>query len=394
MASLGMMLESKDRYGLPTDPLWNPLERARDPGPGSYDPYPVLNPATHRMRSSNYFPDRELQYPGGSLYAQQPMWLSLPVKERNRFWMQHRDQLDARKLKKLEKVFLDWKGERGEKSSATTTGAGASGRSSSLNPRRFSYQANQISTEVLTNTMPGVGKPTQVQQMSRTVPARFFDPTMLTQAASSTSGGATSSQGMNFNSHGGSPKNHGGNMSAAVDIATMKKDGEFVLRKTAAELIYTNRDLPMSTFARAPTNVGNMPLLKRVISEPCYEQYDTNTSTLSFGERRGLQRKFRLTRGLSKIQRKVLESRKSVASIASLARDTAKKPGGRSEEPSWYIPPLPKEEGLGDMLANKSLKNYKIVSRSRDIEPNEPNQKDCIPTRWTGIGTRGDDWDL
>ncbi|CAD7955249.1 unnamed protein product [Amoebophrya sp. A120] len=364
-ASLGCTLENREsHYAEPTDPMWNRDVRGSEPGPGTYDPYPLLNPATHSMRSANYFPDRALQYPGGSLYAQQPMWLSLPQKERNRFWMQHRDQLDARKLKKLEKVFVDWR----DKTSAPSSSQQPGGPTSPT-ARHFTYQANQISTEVLSNKMPGVGKPSQVEQMSRTVPARFFDSGMGPTNSSSSSKKDTK------------------------NLTGLRKDGEFVLTKTAKELVYTNRDLPMSSFARVPNNVGNKPLLKRVISEPCYEQYDTATSTFSFGERRSLQRKFRLTRGLSKIQRKVLESRKSVASIASLARDTTKKQKqGRTEEPSWYIPPLPKEEGLGEILANKSLKNYKVTARARDIEPNEPNQQDCIPTRWTGIGTR--DYDL
>ncbi|CAD7966579.1 unnamed protein product [Amoebophrya sp. A25] len=386
---MAFTLECKDRYAVPTDPLWDGGLRAKDPGPGHYDPYPFLNPATHRMRSAQNYPDRECQdsFAGRSLYAQQPMFLSLPQKERNKFWARHRDMLDNRKIKKMEKVFLDWKdtiapppiinGQLATSGSGSTSAGGpgkmrkGSGTSSALTlaaaeklgsgniapgnamarqqQRKFAYQDNNIATEVMNNSMPGVGRPTQVEQMTRTLPGSFFE---------------------------------------AVEN-TGRKDGDFLLQKAAADLVFTNRDLPITAFARVPANLGNKPLLKRVAQEPCHEIYDTNTSTLSFAERRALQRKFRLTHGLSKIQRKVLESRKTVASIASLARDTAKnKQASKVVEPAWYIPPLPKEEGLGDMLANKSLRNYKVVARARALEPNSPNQKDCIATRWTGIGSR------
>ena len=108
MASLSMPLAVYERGGVPTDPLWNSKTRKGEPGPGYYDPYPFLNPATHKMTKATYYPDRAMQYPGGMLYAQQPMWLSFPVKERNRFWVQHRKELDQRKKKKVNKYFLSF----------------------------------------------------------------------------------------------------------------------------------------------------------------------------------------------------------------------------------------------------------------------------------------------
>lgn len=162
--------------------------------------------------------------------------------------------------------------------------------------------------------------------------------------------------------------------------------GDFELTRSLEELVYTNRDLPFNCYARVPPNLGNLPLLKRVRSEPCYEMHDTKTSTLSFEERRDVQRRFRLAKGTNKLQRMVLESRKSLVSVASLARDKSHRK--QQQMPAWYIPPLPKEEGLGEMLANKSIRHYTLHARCRDIEPNAPNQRDCIHTRTNGIGTK------
>ena len=80
MASLSMPLAEYERGGCD----WPENHRSKDPGPGQYDPYPILNPATHTTSDAQYYPDRKLQYPGGQQHAQQPFWLSLPVKERNR----------------------------------------------------------------------------------------------------------------------------------------------------------------------------------------------------------------------------------------------------------------------------------------------------------------------
>jgi hypothetical protein len=61
-----------ERGGVPTDPLWSVETRASEPGPGHYDPYPFLTPATSTTSDSSYYPDRKLQYGGQQLYAQQP----------------------------------------------------------------------------------------------------------------------------------------------------------------------------------------------------------------------------------------------------------------------------------------------------------------------------------
>jgi len=258
-----------ERGGVPSDPGWNIAERASEPGPGHYDSHPFLTPATHSTSNSQYFPDRKSQYPGGQMYSQQPMWLSLPLKERNRFWIAHRNELEKRKKTKN------------------------------------------------------------------------------------------------------------------------KKAGEWMLTKSLDDLIYTNRDLPMTSFARVPPNLGNIPLFKRAAGDPSYEQHDTKTSTLSFAERRELQRRFRVTRGMGKLQRKVLEVRRSISSVAGLARDKERLQNTKGDLPSWYIPPLPREEGLGEMMASKSQRFYKTHARCRDIDGGI-SQKDCIGTRWTGLGNAMD----
>ncbi len=118
---------------------------------------------------------------------------------------------------------------------------------------------------------------------------------------------------------------------------------------------------------------GNHPLLKRVQSEPTYDQYTNSVSTLSFADRKQLQKRFRLVQGKNKLQKRILESRKSLTSVAMLAKDKAhtdKK--GKAVFAPWHIPPLPHEEGLGEMLASKSIKHYKVHARFRNIDFKTP----------------------
>ncbi len=147
----------------------------------------------------------------------------------------------------------------------------------------------------------------------------------------------------------------------------------------------------MTSYARAPVCLGNHPLLKRVASEPTFPQYDTSlASTMPFKDRRELVRSFRVTKGNHKLQKRLLETRKSLGSLATLAKDKQRyntKDSTPADLPSWYIPLCPKEDGLGEMLVNKSVGHYKTAAREREIHPNAPNQKDCIGNRWTGWGS-------
>jgi len=152
-----------------------------------------------------------------------------------------------------------------------------------------------------------------------------------------------------------------------------QKAGNFQLMANVEELIYTNRELPMTSYARVPNNLGNHPLLKRVASEPTYDLYTNSTSTLSFADRKQLQKRFRLVQGKNKLQKRILESRKSLTSVAMLAKDAAhQQKKGKPVFAPWHIPPLPHEEGLGEMLANKSLKHYKIHARQRATDLKTP----------------------
>ena len=65
-----------------------------------------------------------------------------------------------------------------------------------------------------------LGKPTQVEQMSRTLPGSFFE---------------------------------------AVEN-TGRKDGDFLLQKAAADLVFTNRDLPMFMKTTQKKSIIHYPL--------------------------------------------------------------------------------------------------------------------------------------
>merc|ERR1712194_744218 len=169
---------------------------------------------------------------------------------------------------------------------------------------------------------------------------------------------------------------------------TERKLPSFVLTKSLQELVYNNRDLPVNCSARCPPNLGNIPELRRVQSEPRISQYDTTTSTMSFADRRALQKRFRTTKGVNKLHKRVLEVQGNLGSLATLSRlaNTLNPAPKTSSFHKWHIPPRPQEQGLGELLANRSLSHYKVVARERSIDPHAPNQKDCIGTRWTGIG--------
>lgn len=61
------------------------IERtAYGPTPTTYMPNPLLNPATHRMLSSMYVPDRMASR--SHVHSTEPFFLSLTQAEQNRFW--------------------------------------------------------------------------------------------------------------------------------------------------------------------------------------------------------------------------------------------------------------------------------------------------------------------